>query len=94
MCGKCTLQRIYELLWYAALKRNTNGSCYARFLPRKLLKTVLLRTAAHDFFAEFACYAQKKFPFEQGPATAQCHLKVRGVFHNPFVKRTKKNIWA
>ena len=35
------------LRWH---RRNMNGSCYARFSPQKFLKTVLLRTAAHDFF--------------------------------------------
>ena len=49
-----------------------SGSCHARFLPRKLPQTVLLRTAAHDFFAEFACYAQDFFPVRAGAPQQRC----------------------
>ena len=59
------------LRWH---RRNANGSCYAQFLPRKLPKTVLLRTAAHDFLPNLRVTHNIFFPFEQGPATALCHL--------------------
>ena len=53
-----------NLRWH---RRNTNGSCYARFLPQKLPKTVLLRTAAHDFLPNVRVTHQIFFPLEQGP---------------------------
>ena len=63
------------LRWH---RRNANGSYYARFLPQKLPKTVLLRTAAHDFFNEFACYAQDLFPKRAGARhVLLCHLNYR-----------------
>ena len=44
-----------------------NRSCYARFLSRKSPKTVLLRTAAHDFLPNLRVTHKFFFPFEQGP---------------------------
>ena len=71
-------------------QRNANGSCYAGFLPQKLPKTVLLRTAAHDFLPNLRVTHKIISRSSRGPATALCHLKVGGAFHEPFVKRTKK----
>ena len=61
-----------QLRWHMP---NTNGSCYARFLLRKLPNTVLLRTAAHDFLPNLRVTHEIFFPLEQGPATALCQLK-------------------
>ena len=74
------------LRWH---RRNANSSCYAQFLPLKLPKTVLLRTAAHDFLPNLRVTHNIFFPLKQGPATALCHLKVGGAFHERLVKRTK-----
>jgi len=60
------------LRWH---RRNANGSCYPRFLPRKLPKTVLRRTAAHDFLPNLHVTHNIFFQFEQGPATALFHLR-------------------
>ena len=62
MNGSCYLGAI--LRWH---RHNANGSCYARFLPQKLPKTVLLRTAAHDFSPNLRVTRKNFFPFEQGP---------------------------
>ena len=63
-------ERIYPI-GYAVInrwhRRIMNGSCYARFLPRKLLKTVLLRTAAHDFLPNLRVMHMIFFPRHLNP---------------------------
>ena len=54
-----------------------NGSCYARFLPRKLPQTVLLRTAAHDFLPNLRVTHKIFSRSSRGPAAALCHLKMK-----------------
>ena len=49
------------LRWH---RRNTNGSCYARILPRKLPKTILLHTTAHAFLPNLRGTHKIFFPFE------------------------------
>ena len=53
-------------------RRNANRSCYARFLPRKLPKTVLLRTAAHDFLPNLRVTHKIFFPVRAGPPQQRC----------------------
>ena len=65
------------LRWH---RHNANGSCYARFLPRKLPKTVLLRTAAHDFLPNLRVTHKIPPRSSRGPATALCHLKIDTLF--------------
>ena len=48
-------------------RRTANGSYYARFLPQKLPKTVLLRTAAHNLLPNLRVSHKIFFPFEQNP---------------------------
>ena len=57
------------LRWH---RRNMNGSCYARFLPRKLPKTVLLRTAARDFMSNLRVTHKNLFPIRAGAPQQRC----------------------
>ena len=58
-----------SLRWH---RRNANGSCYARFLPQKLPKTVLLRTAAHDFLPFLRVTHKIFFPIRAGVPQQRC----------------------
>ena len=83
MLSKCRFVLLFQSLcsfFFSSLstfrwrRRNASGSCCARFLLRKLLKTVLLRTAAHDFLPNKRVTPKIFSKTSRGSATALCHL--------------------
>ena len=95
----------FYLKWH---RRNTNRSCYARFLLSRNSKNhqkrfcyaplrttfcrfCVLRTAAHDFLPILRVTHKIFFPYEQGPATALCHLKMMNLNRYIILKEKISN---